>query len=87
MSDTDRLREIAAFMREFGFGRGDTGDAPHVEAAADEIDRLRAALREMLDYAGGRPLRRPSGAVLCDARNLLAEPPATTPLAPAPDGR
>lgn len=36
------LRDIAAFMADYGFGRDDTEDAPVVIAAADEIDRLLA---------------------------------------------
>jgi hypothetical protein len=38
---TLELRDIADFMADYGFGRGDTEDAPKVRAAADEIDRLR----------------------------------------------
>ena len=58
MSDsvnTDDLREIAGLLREHG-GLGDLVNARMLDAAADEIDRLRDGIRKIhvkaTDHAG-----------------------------------
>ena len=43
----ERLRDLADFLDDHGIGMGDHSDRPLIEAAANELERLRAAL-EML---------------------------------------
>lgn len=71
MSDTVRLRDIADFMDEYGFGRGDHNDGPHVRAAADDLDRLRAEVANL--RAGDDLYTRGYGLIgACDISNYLA---------------